>query len=344
MILDDLLKSLLIIIISFTISAVSTPIVKKIAFKIGALDIPDGNRKIHKVVTPRLGGLAIYISFILNILIFMHLNKDILGIIGGASIIVIGGILDDCKGLKPYQKILFQFAAIIVLISFNVSIKNISSSLFTTNNFVPVRYMGILITFLWVLGITNAMNLIDGLDGLASGICIIGSISLFIICVINGRFLSATLILILIGSILGFIPFNFNPASIFLGDTGSQFLGFILASISIQGAVKSATTIVLLIPIMILGVPIYDTLSTIIRRIVHKQPIMSADKEHLHHRLLKLGLTQKQVVLIMYIISIILNIGALIITLFPTKIVAFLALLILICMCAIEFHYNTHKY
>ena len=178
--------------------------------------------------------------------------------------------------------------------------------------YLSIGWINIPVTIIWIVGVTNAFNLIDGLDGLAAGIAFISSVTLMIISILNGRLEAAFLTAVLSGAILGFLPYNFNPASIFMGDTGSQLLGFLLAAISIEGAIKSATAFVIAVPILAFGLPIYDTLFAMIRRKVNGKSIMQADKGHLHHRLLDMGLSQKQAVIIMYFISSVLGGSAII--------------------------------
>ncbi|KYH29387.1 putative undecaprenyl-phosphate N-acetylglucosaminyl 1-phosphate transferase [Clostridium colicanis DSM 13634] len=294
--------------ISVLISFLLTPFIKKFAFYIKALDIPKDKRKIHKEPIPLLGGIAIYISFLLTIILKEgYLNKSERGILIGATIIVIGGLIDDLKDLKPWMKLAFQLAASIVLIIFEVHIIRVTNPFPTGSSYINLGYWSIPITILWVVGITNALNLIDGVDGLAAGVAFICSFTIFIIAVINSRREAALLTAILSGAIFGFLPYNFNPASIFMGDTGAQLLGFLLAAISLEGTIKSATTFAIAVPILAFGLPIYDTLFAMIRRKVNGKPIMQADRGHLHHRLLDMGLSQKQVVIIMYLISAILG-------------------------------------
>lgn len=301
-------KSAYLFIVPFVISILLTPLVRKLAFKIGAVSIPKDERRVHTKTMPLIGGLSIYVSFIITLIIKKGpLTHGEVGIIIGASIIALGGFLDDCFDLKPILKLSFQITASIILLIFGVSIISITypfSSSITTMN---IGFLSIPFTILWVVGITNAMNLIDGLDGLAAGISFISTITIFIIALLQNRIEAQCLTLILGGSILGFLPYNFNPASIFMGDIGSQLLGFLLAAISMEGTIKSATAFAVAVPILALGLPIYDTLFAIIRRKINGKPIMQADRGHLHHRLLDMGLTQKQAVIIMYLISAVLG-------------------------------------
>lgn len=295
-------------LIAALISFLSTPLIKRFAFHIKALDIPKDKRKIHKEPIPLLGGVAIYLSFIITTIIMEGpLSKSQTGIIIGATIIVIGGLIDDLRDLKPWIKLLFQVAAAGVLVLFGVEIIRITNPLPIGGNYLNLGILLVPLTIFWVVGITNALNLIDGVDGLAAGVSGICSVTIFTIALLNGRHEAALLTAILSGAIFGFLPFNFNPASIFMGDTGAQLLGFLLAAISLEGTIKSATAFAIAVPILAFGLPIYDTLFAMIRRKVNGKPIMQADRGHLHHRLLDMGLNQRQVVLIMYLISAVLG-------------------------------------
>jgi UDP-GlcNAc:undecaprenyl-phosphate/decaprenyl-phosphate GlcNAc-1-phosphate transferase len=317
---------------SAIISFILTPIVKRIAKHFNIMDIPKDNRRIHKKPIPLLGGLAIYVSFVM--VLFLKpgpLSNEEVGILIGATIITIGGFIDDKFDLKPWQKILFQLAAALSLVFTSVSIQNLTNPLVDGNSFVQIGYLAVPFTILWVIGITNAINLTDGLDGLAAGITIISGITILIIALLNGRWEAATLSGIFVGAVAGFLPYNFNPASIFMGDTGSQLLGFMLASISIQGATKTAAAFAIGVPILALGLPIYDTLFAIVRRKINGVPMMQGDRGHIHHRLLDMGLTQKQVVLVMYLISAILG-GVAIVDMLSTNKTSYLLLVVVIIL------------
>lgn len=318
--------SFILLISAMLISLITTPFVKKLAFKIGAIDIPTEERKIHKKPMPRIGGLSIYLSFILiTILRPGSLEKYELAIIIGATIIVIGGIIDDIHELKPIAKLGFQIAAAVVLILMGVKIGVLSNPFSVGNSYFEFQFLAIPITILWIVGVTNAFNFIDGLDGLSAGLAFISSATIYVIAISNGRPVVAALTVILCGAILGFLPYNFNPASIFMGDTGSQLLGFLLAAISIEGTVKSSTVFAVTIPLLALGLPVYDTAFAMVRRKLNGKPIMAADKGHLHHRLLELGHSQRKAVLVMYSISIILGI----IAIFAAKLSFFKSLFLL---------------
>ena len=298
------MKYFIIFIIAMVISLALTPLVKKLAVKLDIIDIPKDERRVHNKPIPLIGGLAIYISFMAMLVGTGDLSKEKLAILIGGTIILIGGLLDDKYDLRPLHKLLFQISAALVLIFMGVEINLLTNPFTKYISFLNLaRWLSIPVTLIWIVGVTNAFNLIDGLDGLSSGLALISSVSMLIVSVITGRDEAVLLNSILTGSILGFLPYNFNPASIFLGDTGAQLLGFLLSSIAIIGAVKSATAITLAVPIIALGVPLYDTAFAIIRRKINGKPIMQADRGHLHHRLLALGFSQKKAVIIMYLIS-----------------------------------------
>lgn len=296
--------------ISVMISLIATPIVKRFAVKIGAVDIPKDNRRVHKTAMPLMGGLAIYISVIVGMFTFLELDKSMISIIIGATIIIISGVLDDLRDLSPKLKLLFQILSGVVLVIGGVGIDFITNPFSDNNILFNLGILSIPITIFWVVGITNTLNLIDGLDGLASGVAMISSISFMLVANKFGNLPVAILSSIVAGACLGFLPYNFNPAKIFMGDTGALFLGFMLAAISIEGVMKSVATIAVITPIIILGVPIFDTTFAIFRRLISGKSIMSADKGHLHHRLLNRGFSQRQTVLILYGFSAIFGIFA----------------------------------
>lgn len=290
-------------LVAFTVALAAayftTPYVKDFAIKAGALDAPDA-RKVHTSPIPRMGGLAIYFGFVLAVLASIQINREIVGLLMGGTVILILGIIDDMKHLSAKVKLLGQIVAALVLIMFNVRIE------WLTNPFgemIYLDYFSIPLTVLWVVSLTNTVNLIDGLDGLAAGVSTIASVAILLVALQQNFWTVAILTAALAGSALGFLQHNFNPAKIFMGDTGSMFLGYMLAAISILGTVKSAATIALVVPIVALGLPIMDTAFAIIRRYSSGRPIFKPDKGHLHHRLLEMGLTQKQAVLLMYVIS-----------------------------------------
>ena len=288
------------------VSYVLTPYIKKLAFKIGAVDRPD-NRKVHKKIMPRLGGLAIYIAFMIGCVASMEITWDIFGILLGGTLIVALGVADDVYQMPAKVKLLGQIAAACVLVIFDIRIEWVNNPL---GGYFYLDMLSIPFTIFWVISFTNVVNLIDGLDGLAAGVSAIASLTVILVSVQMGYFHVAILTAALAGAIIGFIRYNFNPATIFMGDTGSMFIGYMLAAISVYGAVKTAATIALIVPAIALGLPILDTAFAIMRRYVNGRPIFQPDKGHLHHRLLATGMSHKETVLFMYGITAVLCIGA----------------------------------
>lgn len=288
------------------VSYVLTPYIKKLAFKIGAVDRPD-NRKVHKKIMPRLGGLAIYIAFMIGCVASMEITWDIFGILLGGTLIVALGVADDVYQLPAKVKLLGQIAAACVLVIFDIRIEWVNNPL---GGYFYLDMLSIPFTIFWVISFTNVVNLIDGLDGLAAGVSAIASLTVILVAVQMGYFHVAILTAALAGAIIGFIRYNFNPATIFMGDTGSMFIGYMLAAISVYGAVKTAATIALIVPAIALGLPILDTAFAIMRRYVNGRPIFQPDKGHLHHRLLATGMSHKETVLFMYGITAVLCIAA----------------------------------
>lgn len=308
-------------LLAFVTAFVITPYTIRLANKIGAVDVPE-KRRINKQSMPRLGGLAVIVGFLVSsiyLIIIMTLEKNfnpfgeeqyfskLLGLLLAIIILAIFCFIDDVKGLPAIVKLLGQIIAAIIVVSFGIKIDNINipflEQTLNINNHIYVY----IISVGWIVAITNAINLIDGLDGLSSGITLISCFSLIIVFTMNASPLIAIiLITALAGAIVGFMPYNFNPAKTFIGDTGAQFLGFTLAVISILGTAKTYTLLVLISPLIILALPICDTLFAIIRRVIKGKSIkaiFSPDTGHLHHKLMKKGYTQKQAVLILYGIS-----------------------------------------
>lgn len=295
-------------ILAATISLLATPVARKLAYRIGAVDVPKDNRRVHKEPIPRMGGLAIYVGTISTFLFFCDFSlQKTAGILIGSALIVVMGVYDDVKALPAKLKLLIQIAAAFVLIFAGLEI-NFFTNWLQPNQLVYLSWLSVPVTVVWIVGITNTVNLIDGLDGLATGVSITAALALAYVAHANGFQQAATLTMIVAGACLGFLPHNFNPAKIFMGDTGSLFLGYMLAVISILGSLKSATA--LIVPIIALGLPIFDTTFAIVRRYLSGKPIMEADKGHLHHRLLHIGLSQKRAVLLLYLKSGLFGLGA----------------------------------
>ena len=300
-------------IVSFAFTFATTPLVRRFAFKIGAIDIPKDNRRMHKKPTPRIGCLAIIFGFTVATLCFAQPSRQLYGTLSGAAIIAVMGVIDDCKNLPAKLKFVIQIiAALVVVFAGDIKIDVFTNPNFLSDNpyWVLPEWLSVTLTVIWIVFITNAVNFIDGLDGLAAGVSAIMSISLVFISIRVGEYPIAILGIALMGSCFGFLPFNFNPAKIFMGDTGSTFLGFMLATLSIQGVFKSYAVISFAVPLLILGLPLFDALFAMIRRILRGQSPMTADRGHLHHRLVDMGFSQKQTVFILYAISGVLGITA----------------------------------
>lgn len=318
-------------IISFVFTFASTPLVRRLAFKIGAIDIPKDSRRMHKKPTPRIGGLAIVFGFLVAVLCFAEISKPLIGTLLGAAIIVITGIIDDCRALDAKLKFVIQIiAALIVVFVGDIKIDVLTNPNILSSNpyWVLPPWLSAALTVIWIVFITNAVNFIDGLDGLAAGVSAIMSVSLVFIAIRVGEYPIAMLGIALMGSCFGFLPFNFNPAKIFMGDTGSTFLGFMLATLSIQGVFKSYAVISFAVPLLILGLPLFDASFAMIRRVATGKSPMIADRGHLHHRLIDMGFSQKQTVFILYAISGVLGITAVLLA----ESGALRALLLLICV------------
>lgn len=339
-------KYLIAFIAALAISFAVTPLIKKLAIRIGAIDFPRDDRRVHDEPIPRLGGLAIYIGFLVAVLSLVPYSVKTLGTLAGATLIVILGVVDDMKPLSSRLKLLVQVMAAFILVACGVRVEWITNPFNTVEGMTYLSYFSYPITIFWVVGVTNTLNLIDGLDGLAAGIAFIASLTLLTVSLMNGNRTMVIYTAALAGASIGFLPYNFNPAKIFMGDTGSTFLGFVLAAISIEGAMKGAATLAIAIPVLALGLPIFDTTFAIIRRAVNGKPIMEADKGHLHHRLLALGLSQKQVVLTLYAASAFLGLGAIVVTQDnPVKsmaVIGFVAATMVLALGQMGFHEPEH--
>ena len=324
------IRLLLAIIVAFVISFAITPVVKAFATKVGAVDVPGEARRIHDHPIPRMGGLAIFAGFLVSVLFFVPLGNEFRSILIGALILVVLGIIDDIVALKPRTKFAGQIIAALIPALSGVSIHGI------VNPFVPGQYstLGIFsipFTVIWIVGITNAVNFIDGLDGLACGVSAIATVTMFIIAVLFGETYIALMMAALAGACLGFLPYNVNPAKIFMGDTGSMFLGYILATASIQGLFKFYAVISFAVPFILLGLPIFDTGFAIVRRLLKGQSPLQADRGHVHHRLIDLGFDQKQSVAILYAFSALMGLTAVILARTNESKLIILAIAVLVC-------------
>ncbi len=303
-------------VLSGVLAYMLTPLVKRFAYAIGAIDVPKDNRRMHKKPIPRLGGLAIFIGFLGAILVFYRFDMQMLSILLGSMLIVVLGIFDDVLALGAK----FKFVVQIIAAAIPVCVGGLQIKVFTSFNpfsSSPYIFLGIFsipVTIIWIVGITNAVNLIDGLDGLAVGVSSIASLTMLAVGLLNNEIGVAIVMACLTGACLGFMPYNFNPAEIFMGDTGSTFLGFMLATMSISGFFKFYAVISFAVPLLILGLPIFDTISAITRRVMEGRSPMSPDRGHVHHRLVDMGFNVKQAVAILYAVSGTLGLAAVVLT------------------------------
>ena len=309
------LKMLAALAVAAVVSFLTTPMVKSLAYKVGAIDVPKDNRRMHKTPIPRLGGLAIFIAFLLTVLIFADIDRPIRGILLGAVMIVVLGVLDDILTLKALPKLLVQIAAAAMAVYHGCVIQFFSNpNVFSDATYISLGWLSVPVTIIWIVAITNAVNFIDGLDGLAVGVSAISTAALVVIALLVQEINIAVILIALFGACLGFIPYNMNPAKIFMGDTGSTFLGYILATLSVTGLFKLYAIISFAVPFLILGLPIFDICFAFLRRIARGQNPMVADRGHVHHRLIDMGFSQKQAVAIVYMLTAILGLAAVLLT------------------------------
>lgn len=310
-----MLTIIFIFILSFALSLVLTPFARKIAHKHGIVDIPS-KRKVHTVAIPRIGGVAIYLAFFLPlasgliysnyVLDFVRFDFRNMCLFLGATTMFLTGLADDYKGVRPRTKLMLQILSALLAFSGGIRIDIVFLPIYEVDWTLGLM-LSVPATVLWFVLVINAINLIDGLDGLAAGITLFVSLFLLFLCLPEGRLLVATGLAALAGTCLGFLRYNFNPASIFMGDSGSYFLGFMLAALTIIGSVKSQAAAAMLIPAISLGLPLMDTIWAPVRRFLLGRKIFQPDSEHLHHRLLKYGLTHRKAVLVLYGVSVLMG-------------------------------------
>jgi len=308
-------RLLLAIGMSALVSFMATPAVKRMAYKIGAIDVPKDARRMHDHPIPRLGGLAIALAFLLTTLLTVELDQQLQGIMLGGIVILVLGVLDDSLTLPALPKFVVQIVASAIVVAHGCTIR------FITNPFssevgacIDLGVLAAPVTIIWIVTLTNAVNFIDGLDGLAVGVSGISAGTMLVISLLVAEPQVALIMACLLGACIGFIPYNKNPASIFMGDTGATFLGFILSAMSIQGLFKLYAIISFVVPFLILGVPIFDITFAVLRRLARHQNPMKADREHIHHRLIDMGFSQKQTVAITYTLTGILGLAAVLLT------------------------------
>ena len=311
------INSIIAFVLAALSSAIFAPMTIKLAFRVGAIDIPKDARKIHAKPMPRIGGLSFILAFFIAVLFVLLTSNvsnmpNLFGFFLRAGIVAAVGFIDDTKNIKPWMKFLGQSLAAACVIASGLRICYINIPFLVLYGLNDV--LSIIITYFWLVGVTNAINLIDGLDGLATGVSAISTLSLLVIFILNGASeIAIVLVAALLGGLIGFLPYNFNPAKTFMGDAGSNFLGFVLATLSMIGLAKTYTVMTIVLPVVILGLPIFDTLFAICRRLAHHKSIMQADRGHIHHRLIDAGLSQRQAVIILYAITALLGIFAVII-------------------------------
>ena len=305
------LQILLTIAVGFAVSFASTPIVKSFAQKVGAIDVPRDGRRVHDHPIPRMGGLAIFLGFIISVVLFVDITREVRGILLGAVLIVACGAIDDVISLRAWIKLLVQIAAAVVAVLHGVVIEVFRNpNIFSDNEALILGALAVPVTILWIVGITNSVNLIDGLDGLAVGVSTIASTTMFVVALLVSEGNVAVILAALMGACLGFMPYNLNPAKIFMGDTGALLLGYVLSTVSVVGMFKFYAIVTFVVPIFALALPLFDTLCAIVRRLLRGQSPMHPDRGHLHHRLIDMGLSQKQAVAILYSLSAILGLCA----------------------------------
>lgn len=325
---------------AFAITLVTTPLAKWISVKCGAIDYPK-DRGVHKKPMPRMGGVAIVLGFMITVLMVHYFDrsmsqKQFVGFMVGALIIAVLGVVDDMKNLPAKLKFCVQILAALIVIFTGTEIQVVLWPVTAA-----LQKFSVPITLVWIVGVTNAVNLIDGLDGLAAGVSSIAALSLMVLCIMTGSTTAVVLTAALAGACLGFLPRNFNPAEIFMGDTGSTFLGFVLAVTSILGVFKGYALLAVSVSVLCLGLPVFDTIFAMLRRMAKNQPIMQPDRGHLHHRLIDRGFSQRQAVLILYAVSFCLGLLAIFISFKDSRIIV-VVLLTVIILSFIIYYFNAH--
>ena len=302
-------------VLAMAVTFAVTPLVKIFAFKINAIDVPKDNRRMHTMPIPRIGGLAIFFGFFISIIVSGNMTMPLRGILIGGTIIAVLGVIDDLFALHAGIKIVVQLAAATTTVMSGVRIDMLSNfNFFSDNRYFSLGFLSIPVSILWILAITNAVNLIDGLDGLAAGVSAIASLTFMMIAFLTSMTDMAIIAAALAGACIGFLPYNMNPAKIFMGDTGATFLGFTLATISIQGMFKMYAVVSFAVPLLALGFPIFETVFSVVRRLRAGRKPWEGDRNHLHHKLIDVGFSQKQAVAIMCSVSAILGLTAVVLT------------------------------
>ena len=337
----------LIYLMAFMLSVFLVPWIRRLALRVGAVDQPDSVRKIHSQAMPRMGGVAIYIASVVPVVLaclvayfWFHRTRvyhavwppalpgalpeenllKLVGLLCAATLVLAVGIYDDVKQARPRTKVLVQIVAGLILCFVGIKIDHIGNPF--GGETIQFGWYAWPLTIFWVVAITNAINLIDGMDGLGPGVGLFVAGTMFMIAIVEDVMLAGLVMSGLVGAIIGFLIFNFHPAKVFMGDSGSLFIGFLLAAISMMGSMKSGTIIALLVPLVALGLPIVDTMLAVARRWAKGLPMSVADKQHVHHRLMKLGFSQREAVLVLYGVSVLLGCGALVMAMAKSALVS----------------------
>lgn len=299
--------------LAFFVAYAAMPLVRVFAFKVNAVDVPKDARRMHKKPIPLLGGLAIYLGFIVGAACFVDtIESELFGVLLGTLVVVITGALDDRFDIPPVVKLGAQVLAAGIAIAYGVQVRIFSQPLMLFGEYRDLSFLNIPFTFVWIILVTNAINLIDGLDGLAATVSGISATALLFLCLIEGRIALAVPLAAVVGGCVGFLPYNMHPAKIFMGDSGALFLGYMLSTISVMGFFRTYTVMTYIVPVIVMGVPIFDTSFAIIRRVISRKGIMHADRGHLHHRLIDMGFNQKETVSLLGILTALLSIATII--------------------------------
>lgn len=311
---QQVLTAVIAVLAAAVLSFVFTPLVRKLSVKFGFVDVPKDDRRMHNRPIPTVGGLAIFGAFLIICLWMSNISRELLGMLGGALVIVVVGLIDDKYDLNATLRFLVQILAAAIPVSQGCVIQYISNPIGQSGTYLNLGVLGIPLTIFWIVALTNAVNFIDGLDGLSVGVCSISGLFMLVIALAMGQIEEAIIIGALLGACLGFLPYNLNPAKIFMGDTGATFLGFVLGCMSVSGLFKLYAVISFAVPLLVLGVPLFDISFAFFRRLWNHVSPMHSDRSHIHHRLIDYGLNQRQSVLLLYVIAAVMGVLAVLVS------------------------------
>lgn len=337
------------LVTALVMSFAATPLVKVFAQKVGAIDVPKDGRRMHDHPIPRLGGLAMFLGFLLSTLLFAEIDTQVRGMLLGCVVIVMTGVIDDITPLKWWVKLGLQLLAAGIAVWQGIRIELFTNPiLFADKEWLFLGWASVPVTILWIVLVTNSVNLIDGLDGLAVGVSAIGSVAMLVIALLVSEGNVAVILAALAGACVGFMPYNLNPAKIFAGDTGALLLGYVLATMSVIGMFKTYAIVSFLLPFLVLALPLFDTIFAIVRRLLKGQSPMHADRGHVHHRLIDMGLSQKQAVAILYCVSTVFGLAAVVLATTGgmkalVLVLAFVAVGAIACFVYADTHRHTPK-